>query len=149
MNSKLKCSNCGAEVRNLSISWEKKYLLFMIPVMLLGLAPMIKLMFFKGNVTKELVVSDTQRRVDGSQLEVIGIIANSGRHTWSGVQVEAEFFDSAGAFVDEHSGRVEAVIQPGDKEHFKFTLHPSTKSKIRDEETKMVVKIAGGYTSPF
>lgn len=149
MNAKMKCSNCGAEMSNLNFTWGKKYWLLMIPIMLLGFAPIIKMTFFKGDVTKDLVVSDVQRRSNGSVIDVVGLITNNGRRKWSGVQIEAEFFDSSGAFLDELSSHLGTEIQPGAKEHFKISLRQATDSNLMEEDTKMVVKIAGGHTSPF
>lgn len=151
MNAKLKCSNCGAEMNNFNLSWGKKYWLIMIPAMLVGIlafVPMLKMTFFKGDVTKDLVISDVRKRVNDQSIEVVGLITNKGRHTWSSVTVEAEFFDGSGAFLDELSSYLASEIPVGAKEHFKISL-PSIDSRLRADETKMIVKIAGGHTRPF
>jgi len=93
MIAKMKCSNCGAEMSNLSMSWGKKQLWFIIPIMLLGFLPMIKLFWLKGDATKDLVISQIQKRTHGDALEIVGLITNSGSHTFSSVTIEAEFFD--------------------------------------------------------
>ena len=148
MIAKMKCSNCGAEMSNLNFSWGKKYWLFMIPVMLLGFLPLMKMMFFKGDATKDLVISEIQKRVNGPNIDVIGLITNSGSHKWSSITVEAEFFDSAGVFVDEQSEYLRSDIPPAAKEHFKFSWKASD-PKLLADDIKMIVKVAGGHSMPF
>lgn len=148
MIAKMKCSNCGAEMSNLNFSWGKKYWLFMIPVMLLGFLPLMKMMFFKGDATKDLVISEIQKRVNGPNIDVIGLITNSGSHKWSSITVEAEFFDSAGVFLDEESSYLRSDISPTAKEHFKISWKASD-PKLLADDVKMVVKVAGGHSMPF
>jgi hypothetical protein len=148
MLAKMKCSNCGAEMSNLNMSWGWKNYLMMIPIMLLGFLPLLKMTFFKGDVTKELSISDVQRRTADRSLEIVGLITNSGSRTWSGVTIEAEFFDASGAFVDEATEYLRSDIAAKAQEHFKVTvLAPS--AALTAPDTKMVVKVAGGHTSPF
>ena len=148
MIAKMKCSNCGAEMSNLNLSWGKKYLWLMIPVMLIGFLPLLKLTLFKGDVTKDLSISDIRQRPAGNSVEVIGLITNSGNHTWSGVTIEAEFFDANGTFIDEAEEYVSSDVAKGAKEHFKMTIkNPS--AAVSDPSTKMVLKVSGGHTMPF
>src|SRR5687768_17198458 len=99
MKASMKCSNCGAEMSNLNMVWGRKQLWFMLPVVLLGFLPLIKMTFFKGDATKDLAISDIQTRASGKSLEVVGLITNSSSREWSGVTVEAEFFDASGNFI--------------------------------------------------
>ncbi len=148
MIAKMKCSNCGAEMSNLNMTWGRKQLWFIIPIMLLGFLPMAKLFWFKGDATKELAVSGIQKRMSGQSLEIIGLVTNSGSHKWSSVTIEAEFFDSAGNFIDEASEYLRSDINEGAKEHFKITMKaPPVQASSPD--TKMVVKVTGGHTMPF
>jgi hypothetical protein len=146
MIAKMKCSNCGAEMSNLNMSWGKKQLWFVIPIMLLGFLPMIKLFWFKGEATKDLVISEVQKRTNGNTLEIVGLLTNSGKHTFSSVTIEAEFFDAAGNFLDEQSEYLRSDITGGAKEHFKITV--KTPPAI-SPEPKMVVKVTGGHSVPF
>ena len=148
MTAKMKCSNCGADINTLNMTWGRKYWWFTIPIMLLGFWPLAQLTLFKGDITKDLVVSDVTRRADGSSLEIFGLITNQGGKQWSGVTVEAEFFDASGTFIDEESEYLRTDIAPHAKEHFKITLR-SQASKVSDPVTKMNVKVAGGHTMPF
>lgn len=133
---------------NLNLSWGKKYLWLMIPVMLIGFLPLLKLTLFKGDVTKDLSISDIRQRPAGNSVEVIGLITNSGNHTWSGVTIEAEFFDANGTFIDEAEEYVSSDVAKGAKEHFKMTIkNPS--AAVSDPSTKMVLKVSGGHTMPF
>jgi hypothetical protein len=64
------------------------------------------------------------------------------------VTIETEFFDAAGAFIDEATEYLRTDIASGAKEHFKVTiLSPSP--ALTAPGTKMDVKVAGGHTSPF
>lgn len=148
MIAKMKCSNCGAEMSNLNMSWGKKQLWFLIPIMLLGFLPMIKLFWFKAEPTKELSITEVQKRTNGSALEIVGLLTNNGTHTFSSVSVEAEFYDAAGNFLDEESSYIRADIPGGAKEHFKITVKtPPAQASLPD--AKMVVKVTGGHSMPF
>ena len=148
MIAKMKCSNCGAEMSNLTLSWGKKQLWFIIPIMVIGFLPMVKLFWFKGDATKDLVVSEIQKRVNGSSVEIVGLITNSGSNKFSSVTIEAEFFDAAGNFLDEESEYMRSEIPGGAKEHFKITLKTPL-SQANAPDTKMVVKVTGGQSMPF
>jgi len=148
MIAKMTCSNCGAEMSNLNFSAGRRYWLFMIPVMLLGFYPLLRMTFFKGDATKDLVISEVEKHSNGPITDVVGVITNNGSRKWSMVTIEAEFFDGAGAFLDEQSSPLRAEIPAGAKEHFKITLR-ALDPKLKAEDTKMVVKVAGGHTMPF
>tara|TARA_R110002096_G_scaffold44670_3_gene120919 strand:+ start:362 stop:808 length:447 start_codon:yes stop_codon:yes gene_type:complete len=148
MIAKMKCSNCGAEMSNLNMSWGRKQLLFIIPIMLIGFLPLLKMTFFKGDVTKDLVVSEVTTRTAGKSLEIVGLITNSSGRTWSGVTVEAEFYNSAGEFIDEASEYLRSDIAGHAKEHFKIPI-PSPPQAAVSGEIKPAVKVSKGHTSPF
>lgn len=148
MIAKMKCSNCGAEMSNLNMSWGRRYWLFMIPVMLLGFLPLLKMTFFKGDVTKDLSVSEIQKRAVDKSIEIIGLLTNNGSRKWSSVTVEVEFFDASGVFIDEASEYLRSEVAAGAKEHFKIAIR-SPGAAILAPDTKMVVKVSGGHTMPF
>ena len=148
MLAKMKCSNCGAEMSNLNMTWGKKQMLLMIPLMLIGFLPLARMMFFKGDIMKELSISGIESRPAEHSLEIVGLITNPGSHDWSGITVEAEFFDDKGSFLNESTGFLTSEVKAGAKEHFKISI-VSPSAAMTDPATKMVVKIAGGHTSPF
>lgn len=148
MIAKMKCSNCGAEMSNLNLSWGRKQLWFIVPVMALAFLPLLRIYWLKGVATKDLVVSEVKTRAVGSSLEVTGVITNEGRGTFSGVTIEAEFFDAAGNFVDEESASLRTDIPKGAKEYFKVSLG-SVPPEASEPDTKMVVKVSGGFSSVF
>jgi hypothetical protein len=148
MKANMKCSNCGAEMSNLSMNWGRKQLWFIIPFMLLGFLPLIKMSFFKGDVTKDLKISDIQTRVSGYSLEVVGIITNTSNREWSGITVEAEFFDASGKFIDEASDYIRSDIAGNAKEYFKITV-PSPPDEALNGAMRPIVKVSSGHTSPF
>jgi hypothetical protein len=119
-----------------------------IPIMLLGFLPLIKMTFFKGEVTKDLTVGEIQTKVSGRSLEIIGLITNSSRSEWSSVTVEAEFFDDSGKFVDEAIEYLRSDIGGNSKEHFKIVINSPPEAALNGS-IKPVVKISGGHTSPF
>ena len=148
MKAKMKCSNCGAEMSNLNMNWGRKQFLFIIPIMLIGFLPLIKMTFFKGDITKDLVVSEVKTRTAGSGLEIVGLITNSSGRAWSGITIEAEFYDSSGEFIDEASEYLRSEISGDAKEHFKIKIASPPKEAVSGD-IKPVVKVSGGHTSPF
>lgn len=144
----MKCSNCGAEMSNLNMSWGRKQIWFIVPIMLLGFLPLVRMTFFKGDPMKDLSISDVQKRSVDRSLEITGLISNSSSRTWSSVSVEVEFFDAAGQFVDEANERIDSDIGSHAKEHFKIRIS-SPSQQITADGVKHVVKIAGGHTNPF
>ena len=133
---------------NLNMNWGRKQFLFIIPILLLGFLPLIKMTFFKGDVTKDLVVSEVKTRTAGSALEIVGVITNSSGRTWSSVTIEAEFYDSSGEFIDEASEYLRSEIGGHAIEHFKIKIS-SPRKEIASGDIKPVVKVSGGHTGLF
>jgi hypothetical protein len=148
MKASMKCSNCGAEMSNLNMTWGRKQMWFIIPLMLIGFLPLIKMSFFKGDVTKDLRISDVQTRVSGRSLELVGLITNTSGREWSSITVEAEFFDASGNFIDEASEYMRSDIAGNSKENFKIVI-TSPPEEALSGVIKPTVKISGGHTSPF
>ena len=148
MKTKMKCSNCGAEIENLNMNWGRKQIWLVLPILILGFFPLIKITFFKATVTEDLSISEVESKVVGSSLEIIGLITNSSGNEWSGVTVEAEFYDASGKFLDEGSDYLRSDIAGKAKEHFKITLRNPPEAALQgDIEPKL--KVSGGHTSPF
>ena len=131
---------------NLNMTWGRKQMWFIFPVMLLGFLPLIKMTFFKGDITKDLKVGDIQTRISGQSLEIVGLITNSSSREWSGITVEAEFFDASGNFIDEASEYMRSDIAGNSKEHFKIVIASPPEIALSGN-VKPVVKISGGHTS--
>lgn len=148
MKASMKCSNCGAEMSNLNLTWGRRQMWFIIPIMVLGFLPLIKMTFFKGEAAKDLSISEIQTRTSGRTLEIVGLITNSSGREWSGVTVEAEFFDAAGNFLDEESNFLRSDIAGHSKEHFKIVISSPPEGALSGD-IKPVIKISGGHTSPF
>jgi hypothetical protein len=148
MKAVMKCSNCGAEMSDIKMTWGRKHLWFLIPILLLGLLPTIKMTLFKDDPLKDLAVTDIQTRVSGKSLEIVGVITNSSSREWLGVTVEAEFFDASGKFVDESTGHLDSEIRSKSKEHFKIGIS-SPPDEALSGSIKPVVKISRAYTRPF
>lgn len=148
MIAKMKCSQCGAEMSNLTLSWGWKHWLFTIPLMLLCLYPALRLTVFRGDAAKELSISEVSRRTNDKAVDVIGLITNQGQHKWSSVTIKAEFYDAAGNFLDENTEYLRSDIGPAAKEHFKMSFRTS-EPKVLAADVKMVVKVSGGMSLPF
>jgi hypothetical protein len=148
MKASMKCSNCGAEMSNLNMTWGRKQMWFIFPVMLLGFLPLLKMTFFKGDVTKDLQISEIQTRTSDRSLEIVGLITNSSGREWSGITVEAEFFDASGNFLDEANEYLRSDIRGNSKEHFKIVISSPPDAALSGN-IKPVIKISGGHTSPF
>jgi len=130
------------------MSWGKKQWFFIIPIMILGFLPLAKMTFFKGDPTSDMIISEIRSNTNGGTIEITGLITNSGRHEWSSVTVEVEFFDKNGNFLDEKSEYLRTTIKPDAKEHFKVSI-ASKDERLLEEGVDVRVKIAGGHTSPF
>ena len=136
---------------NVNFSPDRRYWLVMlptIPIMLLGFYPLFRMMYLKGDATKDLVISEVEQRPNGRSIDVVGLITNHSSRTWSNVTVEAEFYDGTGVFLDEKSSYLHVDIPAGAKEHFKISLL-TTDARLQAKDTKMVVKVAGGHAPPF
>ena len=79
---------------------------------------------------------------------VTGIIKNLGNREWSGVTVEAEFFDEQGMFLDEASEYIRSDILAEAEEHFKIQIR-SPRNELTADTTALKVKISGGRSQPF
>jgi len=55
---------------------------------------------------------------------LLGSIANPTANRLSGVNLEAEFFNSEGVFIDKCWGKLAGVVDSGSKRHFKVTCEP-------------------------
>lgn len=148
MNATVKCSNCGAEITNLNFSWGRKQWLWMIPFLLFCLLPMWRIYMPRGDYRNDLQVAVLEQRTSESLLEILGTIRNNGKTKWENVELDAEFFDADGKFIDEASGRVSSAVEPGALEHFKMEIK-NPAERIRAETTRMELKVADAYSSPF
>lgn len=155
----MKCPTCGADIpacadipaMNIQYSW--KQLLIIVPVMLLGFWPVAQLTILRGDVTKDLVVRQVEKKLSFQDsprgvLVVTGLIKNLGKRDWSGVTVEAEFFDEQGMFLDEASQYLTSDILGEAEEHFKMEIR-SPGNALTAETTTLKVKISGGRSKLF
>ena len=155
----MKCPACGAAVpsgadipaMNIQYSW--KQLLFIVPIMLLGFWPVAQLTILRGDITKDLVVRQVEKKISfqdspRGKLVVTGLIKNLGKRDWSGVTVEAEFFDEQGMFLDEAAEYLRSDILGEAEEHFKMEIR-NPGNALTAKTTTLKVKISGGRSKPF
>ncbi len=150
MKATVKCSNCGAEITNLNFSWGKKewiWLLPIIPIIIIGFLPLWNLTKPKADFREDLKITILEKR-QAQNYEILGFIENTGKTKWENINIDCDFFDSKGVFIDKASDHVRAVVMPGGKEFFKITvINPS--SRLTSPGVDLKVKIADANTSPF
>jgi len=149
----MKCSNCGADIPAVNVQYSWKQLIFIVPILLVGFWPLAQLTIFRGDVTKDLVIRQVEKKLSfqdspNGTLVVTGIIKNLGGREWSGVTVEAEFFDEQGMFLDEASEYIRSDILAEAEEHFKIQIR-SPRNELTADTTALKVKISGGRSQPF
>ncbi len=149
----MKCSNCGADIPAVNVQYSWKQLIFIVPILLVGFWPLAQLTIFRGDVTKDLVIRQVEKKLSfqdspNGTLVVTGIIKNLGGREWSGVTVEAEFFDEQGMFLDEASEYIRSDISAEAEEHFKIQIR-SPRNELTADTTTLKVKISGGRSQPF
>jgi len=149
----MKCSHCGADVPAVNVQYSWKQLLLIVPVLLLGFWPLAQLTILRGDATKDLVIRQVKKRLSfqdspSGSLVVTGLIKNLGKHDWSGVTVEAEFFDEQGLFIDEESEYIRSDIVAQAEEHFKIEIR-NPRNELTADTTTLKVKVSGGRSKPF
>ena len=149
----MKCSNCGADIPAVNVQYSWKQLIFIVPILLVGFWPLAQLTIFRGDVTKDLVIRQVEKKLSfqdspNGTLVVTGIIKNLGNREWSGVTVEAEFFDEQGMFLDEASEYIRSDVLAEAEEHFKIQIR-SPRNELTADTTALKVKISGGRSQPF
>ena len=149
----MKCSQCGADVSAVNVQYSWKQLLLIVPVLLLGFWPLAQLTILRGDATKDLVIRQVKKRLSfqdspSGSLVVTGLIKNLGKHDWSGVTVEAEFFDEQGLFIDEASEYIRSDIAAQVEENFKIEIR-NPRNELTADTTTLKVKVSGGRSKPF
>lgn len=136
MKANVSCSNCGAEISNFNLNWGRKYWLYMLPVLVLAFLPML---FFNRHLflgapdfKKDIQVNLSSTSFGEDGVIFVGYLENTGEHTWSGIEIEAEFFGPDGTFVDEANERLNIRLAPGEKENFKVILYHTSRTDLSD-----------------
>ncbi len=121
MKAQLKCSNCGAEITNVNMTWGRRYWWYMIPLVLFMsmVYPLIMTRVMKGkshDFRNDLVASYQEKRYNDGLIEVIGTIENKGTVDWNRLTVEAKLSDKDGKFLDQILDYISMTIPKGGKE---------------------------------
>jgi hypothetical protein len=150
-DAKVKCSNCGAELTNLTFGWGKRQWLWGLLSFIPAMAILVwwQLWMFRSNqdFITDIQVSLIETKVAKDGLNVLGQLKNEGGHTWDSVTVEAEIYDKDGKFLDETSGYISAVLPPGSEENFRLTLTSSDEKILA--APKVVLKITDAEEDRF
>lgn len=124
MNAKIKCSNCGAEITNLTMTAGKRQWLWFAPLILVGFLPLFRMSFFKPDYAKDLSLVEIVQTNADRDIQITGKIQNSGTKTWGGITIDAEFYDSDGKFIDEETEYLRSDVRPKEGEYFKISFPP-------------------------
>lgn len=152
MKAQIKCSNCGAEISNLNMTWGQKQWVWFIPFMILMLLMPFGLPYLmeggKHDFKSDLVTRDVERRYENGTIEILGVIENHGKVTWKSIHVKADLFDKNGKFLDQISVCTYLNLSAGDSEHFKMSSDdfPSDRWESIKE---MKVKVTSAYHSRY
>ncbi len=145
--NQIKCPHCDKNLSNVSMSNKQMWLI--LPFLLIGFLPLIKIFFFKPDASKDLAISEYKTKVvDGDTLEILGVITNSSKREWSSVSVEAEFYSKEGEFLDEENQYVRGDIAPNSNENFKITLRRPPELALNGT-IQPKLTLSGGHTSSF
>jgi hypothetical protein len=151
-DAKLKCSNCGAELTNLTFGWGKRQwlwaLLSFIPFVVVLIWMQLWLFRSSRDFVTEIEVSLIETKVAKDRLHVLGRLKNNGGHTWDRVTVEAEIYDKDGKFLDETSDYFSVMLSPGSEEHFRLSFASPDENAL-DESSKVVLKVTDANDDRF
>lgn len=152
MATKFRCSNCGEEITNLTLSWGKYQWLW-------SLVAFVPFIFFVVWMNRffladkefgdEIEVTYTETRTSENRIDVLGKLKNVGDEQWDRVTVEAEFFGLDGKFVDETSDYISVRLSPGSEENFRLTLSNPTAQLTGQIDPKVVLKVTDASASRF
>ncbi len=141
--AQLKCSNCGAEISNLNMSWGKKQWLWFIPFMILVIVlPYYTTYRLRGgqhDFRSDLTIKETDKRYSNGTIEILGTIENHGKVNWEHIILKAELFGKDRKFLDILTYRIPDNLLPGANEHFKISKSEFPESRweeIKDMKGK-------------
>ena len=152
MNAKLKCSNCGAEISNLTFSWGKKQWLWMlvafVPIIIFAAVMPFIFQKSKGDFSNELQTTLLETRFSTNRIDVLGKVTNSGKHEWQSIEVKAEFYSKAGRFLDEESTYLSGSLKSGTEDNFRISLNKPAE-EVLTNSPNVTLKITGAYNNSF
>jgi hypothetical protein len=151
MKAQFKCSNCGAEISNLNMSWGKKQWLWFIPFFIFIICMPFIMKFImedKSDFRADLTLKDIEKNYLNGTIEIFGIVENKGKTNWENIIIEAELFDKNGKFIDEIDNRLYTNLLPGTSEHFKISSKDFPESRWQSIDN-LKVKISDAYHPKF
>ena len=152
MKAQLKCSNCGAEMSNLSFSWGRKQWLWFVPFIALVVILPITMNYIMGggnhDFRTDLIVKDTERRFADGTIEILGMIENHGKVNWENIVVQADLFGKDQKILDHLSTNVRLNLLPGDSGYFKISSKEFPEARWKAIEN-MKVKVSDAYHSKY
>jgi hypothetical protein len=148
MQAKIKCSNCGSEITNLSLSYGKKQWSYM----LVAFIPMIVVytMIWRPDpdYRRDLKASLITVHYGNKGAEVLGKVTNSGGGEWQFINVKAEFFDKSGKLVNLSSSSLPGSLKAHSEDNFKIPLYDISSAPL-DPDFKVEVTVAGASYKKF
>jgi hypothetical protein len=123
MKTRFKCSNCGAEISNITMGWGKKDWLwsFLFLIFIFSALFLVEFMMTDRNDFRDdLSLKNIEQQYVNGTIEISGVIENNGKVEWEDVVVEAELFSADNKFLDEIPRRIYTSLAPGSSEHFQI-----------------------------
>lgn len=151
MQAKIKCSNCGAEITNLNMSWGRRQWVWIIVIIFVMTPFFIYSIWLenpKGDYSKELSIKLLNTRYCEDRIDVFGEIMNIGKHDWSYIETEAEFYNKNGVFLDKNIQSIPGILKPSMSDKFKITFKKPYK-ELSDTSASVVLKVAGASINRF
>lgn len=151
MQASVKCSNCGAEIKNLTFTWGRKqwmWSLVSVPFFCIAFFPLWSLYKPEPEFGKDLQINLLEKRMVENRLEILGTVNNTGKVRWENIRVAAQFFGPDGKFLDEADDSLSSSVEAGASIHFKMTIDEPSE-QVLAESTRMELKIGDAFAMRF
>lgn len=144
-NNKLTCPHCKKDVATVSFSYGSKQWMFVLPILALGLYPLLSMTVFKSHrlASEDLQISSYETKLEGKELVVTGVITNLTESAWKSVSMEAEFFDETGKYIGEGTDYTGSDVHSNSQENFEVRFRQLPEQVVAGK-AKTELKIAGG-----
>ena len=98
---------------------------------------------FTSEAESGLKIVAHEDKKNNNILEILATVENTGKTTWSYINVEVELFDKQGKFIDQCSDHIQGKIVPGNKENIKISC--SAENLLSYDRYTIAIKDASAY----
>ncbi|MES2820889.1 MAG: FxLYD domain-containing protein [Pseudomonadota bacterium] len=92
---------------------------------------------------KSITVEKFSDMSKDGKINILGSIINKGKISIGSIRLEAEFFNSAGEFVQEQSTYINKQLEPNESENFQISC--ACKDQLLPEYTKVTVRVVSAH----